>query len=107
MGVHMFPILNTPLPPPSPYHPSGSSQCTRPNLPVSCIEPGLAIHFLYDLIHVLMFVFFFNVMKQLVFSSLTFRVIIDRCTYCHCITRFLVVLVALFSITVLVSSLVV
>ena len=44
----------TPLPPPFPYHPSGSSQCTSPKLPVSCIEPGLAIHFLYDIIHVLM-----------------------------------------------------
>ena len=43
----------TPLPPPSPYHPSGSSQCTSPKLPVSCIERGLAIRFLYD-IHVLM-----------------------------------------------------
>ena len=30
------------LPPPSPYHPSGSSQCTSPKHPVSCIEPGLA-----------------------------------------------------------------
>ena len=44
----------TPLPPPSPYHPSGSSQCTSPKLPVSCIEPRLAIHFLYDIIHVSM-----------------------------------------------------
>ena len=44
----------TPLPPPSPYHPSGSSQGTSPKLPVSCIEPGLAIHFLYDIIHVSM-----------------------------------------------------
>ena len=43
-----------PLPPPSPYHPSGSSQCTIPKLPVSCIEPGLVIHFLHDIIHVLM-----------------------------------------------------
>ena len=43
-----------PLPPPSPYHPSGSSQCTSPKHPVSCIEPGLAIHFLYDIIHVSM-----------------------------------------------------
>ena len=42
------------LPPPSPYHPSGSSQCTSPKLPVSCIEPGLTIHFLYYIIHVLM-----------------------------------------------------
>ena len=44
----------TPLPPLSPYHPSGSSQCTSPKLPVSCIEPGLAIHFIYDIIHVSM-----------------------------------------------------
>ena len=44
----------TPLPPPFPYHPSGSSQCTSPKLPVSCIKPGLAIHFLYDITHVLM-----------------------------------------------------
>ena len=41
-------------PPPSSYHPSGSSQCTSPKLPVSCIEPGLVIRFLYDIIHVLM-----------------------------------------------------
>ena len=44
----------TPFPSPSPYHPSGSSQCTRPKVPVSCIKPGLVIHFLYDIIHVLM-----------------------------------------------------
>ena len=41
----------TPLPPPSPYHPSGSSQCTSPKLLVSCIKPGLAIHILYDIVH--------------------------------------------------------
>ena len=29
MNLHVFPILN-PLPPPSPSHPSGSSQCTSP-----------------------------------------------------------------------------
>ena len=44
----------TPLPPPSQYHPSGSSQCTSPEHPVSCIKPGLAIHFTYDNIHVSM-----------------------------------------------------
>ena len=44
----------TPLPPPSPYHPSGLSQCTSPKHPVSCIKPRLAIHFLYDIIHVSM-----------------------------------------------------
>ena len=50
-GIHVFPILN---PPPSPYHPSGSSQCTSPKHPVSCIEPGLATRFIYDIIHVSM-----------------------------------------------------
>ena len=44
----------TPLPPPSPYHPSGSSQCTSPKHPVSCIEPEPAIRFTYDIIHVSM-----------------------------------------------------
>src|SRR5574337_304254 len=44
----------TPCPPPSPYHPSGSSQYTSPKHPVSCIEPGLVIHFIYDIIHVSM-----------------------------------------------------
>ena len=42
------------LPPPSPYHLSGSSQCTSPKHPVSCIEPRLAICFLHDIIHVSM-----------------------------------------------------
>src|SRR5574337_461574 len=42
------------LPPPSPYHPSGSSQCTSPKHPVSCIEPGLATRSIYDIIHVSM-----------------------------------------------------
>ena len=50
-GIHVFPILN---PPPSPYHPSGSSQCTSPEHPVLCIEPGLATHFIHDIIHVSM-----------------------------------------------------
>ena len=43
-----------PLRPPSSYHPSGSSQCTIPKHPVSCFEPVLAIHFIYDIIHVSM-----------------------------------------------------
>ena len=42
------------LSPPSPYHLSGSSQCTSPKHPVSCIEPRLVICFLYDMIHVSM-----------------------------------------------------
>ena len=44
----------SPLPPPSPYHPSGSSQCTSPKHPVSCIKPGLAIRILNNITHVSM-----------------------------------------------------
>ena len=50
--VYMCSPSWTLLPPPSPYHPSGSSQCTSPKHPVSCIEPGLATHFIYDIIHI-------------------------------------------------------
>ena len=52
-GIHVFPILNLLLPP-SPYHLSGSSQCTSPKHSVSCIEPGLATRFIYDIIHISM-----------------------------------------------------
>ena len=52
--VYMCSPSWTPLPPPSPSHPSGSSQCTSPKHPVSCIKPGLVIHFTYDNIHVSM-----------------------------------------------------
>ena len=51
-GVHVFPILNPP-PISLPSHPSGSSQCTSPEHPVSCIKPGLVSCFTYD-IHVSM-----------------------------------------------------
>ena len=40
--------------PPSPYHPSGSSQCTSPKHPVLCIKPGLATQFIHDILHVSM-----------------------------------------------------
>ena len=42
MGVHVVPILN---PPPTSLlsNPSGSSQCTSPEYPVSWIEPELAL----------------------------------------------------------------
>ena len=42
------------LPPPSPYHSSGSSQCTSPKHPALCIEPGLATRFIHDILHVSM-----------------------------------------------------
>ena len=44
--VYMCSPSWTLLPPPSGYHPSGSSQCTSPKHPVLCIEPGLATHFI-------------------------------------------------------------
>ena len=50
--VYMCSPSWTPLPPPSPSHPSGSSSCTSPEYPVTCIEPGLVIYFTYDNIHV-------------------------------------------------------
>ena len=52
--VYMCSPSWTLLPPPSPYHPSGSSQCTSPKHPVSCIESGLATQFIYHIIHVSM-----------------------------------------------------
>ena len=52
--VYMCSPSRTLLPPPSPFHPSGSSQCTSPKHPASCIEPGLATRFIHDIIHVSM-----------------------------------------------------
>ena len=52
--VYMCSPSCTLLLPSSPYHSSGSSQCTSPEHPVSCIEPGLAIRFTYDIIYVSM-----------------------------------------------------
>ena len=50
--VYMSSQSWTPLPPPIPYHLSGSSPCTSPKHAVSCIKHRLAIHFLHDSIHV-------------------------------------------------------
>ena len=50
--VYMCSPSWTLLPPPSLSHPSGSSQCTSPKHPVSCIEPGLVTRFIHDIIHV-------------------------------------------------------
>ena len=52
--VYMSSHSWTPLPPPTPYHLSGSSPCSSPKRPVSCIEHRLAIHFLHYSIHVSM-----------------------------------------------------
>ena len=52
--VCMCPPSQTHLPPPSPSHPSGLSQCTGFEWAVSCIELGLVIYFTFGNIHVLM-----------------------------------------------------
>ena len=52
--VYMCSPSWTLLPPPSPFHPSGSSQCTSPKHPVSCMKPGLATRFIHDILHVSM-----------------------------------------------------
>ena len=54
MGAHVSPCPKPPTSPPSPPHPSGWSQGTSFECPVSCIELGLVICFTYDNIHVSM-----------------------------------------------------
>ena len=49
-GIHVFPILN---PPPSSL-PIPSLWVVPVHQPVSCIEPGLATRFIYDIIHISM-----------------------------------------------------
>ena len=49
-GIHVLPILN---PPPSSL-PIPSLWVVPPKHPVSCIEPGLATRFIYDIIHISM-----------------------------------------------------
>ena len=53
--VYMCSLSRTLLPPPSPHQPSGSSQCTSPKHPVSCIEPGLATRFIHDILSFVLF----------------------------------------------------
>ena len=52
--VYMQSQTWTPLPPPSPQQPSGSSPCTSPKHAVSCIRHRLVIRFLHDSIYVSM-----------------------------------------------------
>ena len=52
--VYMSSQSWTPFPPPTPYHLSGSSPCTSPKHPVSCIKHRLVIRFLPDSILVSM-----------------------------------------------------
>ena len=83
MGVHVFPILNLP-PTPSSYHPSGSSQCTSPKHPVSCIEPGLVIRFLYAIVHVSMPYIFCSLVAKYILDDGMMEVLSSvRCSELH------------------------
>ena len=98
--VYMCPPFQTPLPPPSPSHPSRLSKCTSFECPVSCIKLGLETYFTYDNIHVSMVfsqtippspsstesksLFFISVSLLLSHISLQFRSVAQSCpTRCN------------------------
>ena len=85
----------TPLRPPSPYHPSVSSQYTSPEHPVSCIKPGLAIHFTYDIIHFSMW--FSQIIPPSPFPQSPKDCFIHLCLFC-CLTYRVIVTIFLNSI---------
>ena len=74
--VYMCSPSWTLLPRPSPHHPSGSSQCTSPKHPVSCIKPGLVTRFIYDIIHVSIFDCAGSLLSRGLFSSSFFFLIL-------------------------------
>ena len=82
------------LPPPSPYHPSGSSHCTSPKHPVSCIEPGLGTRFIYNIIHVSMP---FSQITPLPLPQSPQDCSINQCLFC-CLTYRVIVTIFLNSI---------
>ena len=82
-----FPSWTLP-PPPSPYHPSGSSQCTSPKHPVSCIEPGLVTHFIYDIIHSSMP--FSRIIPPSPSPTESKRLFIHQCLFCCLVYRVIV-----------------
>ena len=86
--VYMCSPSWTLLPPPSPYHPSGSSQCTSPKHPVSCIEPGLATHFIHDIIHVSML--FSQIFPPSSSPTESIRLIKHQCLFCCLVHRVIV-----------------
>ena len=90
MGGHVSPSW-TPLPPTSPSHPSESSQCTSPERPVSCIEPGLVIYFTYDNTHVSML--FSQIIPPLPSPTESKVCFLDLCVYCHLTCRVIITMV--------------
>ena len=63
MGVHVFPILNLPVPIPSPSHPSGSSQCTSPEHPVYKILYEHIFLFLWEM-EFLVIQYLFDILRE-------------------------------------------
>ena len=85
--VYMSSQSWTPLPPLSPYHLSGSSQCTSPKHPVSCIKPRLVIHFLHDSIHVALNFkcnYLFNYRNSVCFQ--TYIIVFSRLIFTHIVS---------------------
>ena len=64
--VYMWSQTWTPLPLPSPQHPSGSSPCTSPKHAVSCIGHRLALRFLYTMEY-------YSAVKKNTFESVLMR----------------------------------
>ena len=86
--VYMCSPSWTPLPLPSPSHPSGSSLCTSPEHPVSCIRPGLVICFTYDNIHVSML--FSQVIPPSPFPTEPKGCSLHLCLFCCLVYRIIV-----------------
>ena len=78
--VYMCSPSCTLLPPPSPHHPSGSSQCTSPKHPVSCIEPGLATRFIHDILPV-------SMPFSQIFKPFLFKAVQLKCDHCLTINK--------------------
>ena len=66
---------------------SGSSQCTSPKHPVSCIKPRLVIHFLHDSIHVALNFkcnYLFNYRNSVCFQ--TYIIVFSRLIFTHIVS---------------------
>ena len=72
MGVRVSPLPEPRLQPPSPSHPSGLSQCTGLECPVSHIELRLVIYFTYS-----------NIYVSVLFAQICSSLIIGLASFCE------------------------